>query len=139
MNLVLSNVPTAVLIAARLKVLALEDEMRKMPQVDIPIKHYFGSGIYMREMEVPAGVTLTGKIHRTDHICVLAKGRVTVYVDGIPKEYSAPCIIPSRRGAKRAIYVHEDAKWTNIHRTDEKNLAKIEEILLAPTFEDLGD
>lgn len=139
MNLVLSSTPTALLVAARQKILALEAQMLQMQQVDLPLKHYFGDGIYMREMHVPAGVTLTGKIHRTDHICVLVKGKVTVSMDGVPKTYTAPCIIASKRGAKRAIYAHEESVWTNIHKTDEKNLARIEEILLAPTFEDLGE
>ena len=115
----------------------LEAEMRKLPQIEIPIVHYFSKGMYIREMHVPAGVTLTGKIHRTEHLCVLSKGEVSVANEHGVKTYRAPYTIASPSGVKRAVYAHEDAVWANLHRTDETDLDKLEAMLIAPTFEDL--
>jgi hypothetical protein len=121
----------------RQKVMRLEAEMRKLPQIEIPIVHYFSNGMYIREMHVPAGVTLTGKIHRTEHLCVLSKGEVSVANEHGIKTYKAPYTIASPSGVKRAVYAHEDAVWANLHRTDETDLDKLEAMLIAPTFEDL--
>ena len=128
---------SAVTTAYRQKVMRMEAEMRKMKQIDIPIVHYFSNGMYIREMHVPAGVTLTGKIHRTEHLCVLSKGEVSVANEHGVKRYRAPYTISSPSGVKRAVYAHEDAVWANLHRTDETDLNKLEAMLIAPTFEDL--
>jgi hypothetical protein len=128
---------SSVTIAYRQKVMRLEAEMRKMKQIEIPIVHYFSNGMYIREMHVPAGVTLTGKIHRTEHLCVLSKGEVSVANEHGIKTYKAPYTIASPSGVKRAVYAHEDAVWANLHRTDETDLDKLEAMLIAPTFEDL--
>jgi hypothetical protein len=61
-------VELAVLDPARAKVEALEDEIAKLPQVDCPVRHYFAPGLYAREMTIPAGVTLTGAVHKTEHL-----------------------------------------------------------------------
>jgi len=129
----------AVVRAMRAKVLALEAEMRKLPQTHVPITHIFCRGLYIRQMNVPAGVTLTGKIHRTEHLCVLARGEVSVADGRSVRRLKAPYIVHSLPGAKRAIHAHTDAVWANLHRTNETDLAKLEADLIAPSFEDLGE
>ncbi len=121
----------------RAKVMALEAALRTLPQVELKIVHYFCKGLYIREMHAPADVTLTGKIHRTEHLCVLSQGDVSVSTGVGVRRLRAPYILQSPPGEKRAIYVHQDAIWANLHRTDETDLEKIELELIAPTFEDL--
>jgi hypothetical protein len=130
---------SALAIAYRSKVLALEAAMRQMPQVDIEIKHYFGAGMYIREMHVPAGVTLTGKIHRTEHVCVLSRGEVSVASPEGTRRIKAPAMVHSMPGAKRAIHAHADAVWANLHRTNVTDLDELEAQLIAPGFEHLED
>jgi len=101
------------------------------------ISHYFASGVYAREMWMPAGYFITGKIHLTEHICVLSQGSVTVYDGGKTVDYQAPAIIISKVGAKRAIYAHEESVWTNFHATELTDPELIEEAIVVNTFEEL--
>lgn len=124
----------------REKVLALEAKMRELPQVEIETIHHFAPGVYAREIRIPAGVLLTGMIHRTEHLSIISKGRMTVVSANAPKiEIEAPYTLLSKPGAKRAIYAHTDSVWTCIHPTTETDLDKLEELFIAPCFEALGD
>lgn len=119
------------------KVVHLEAEMKKLPQVEIKTTHHFAHGIYAREIFVPAGVLLTGKIHKTDHLNILSQGEMTVLTDGGMKRLKAPCAFVATAGTKRAGYAHEDCVWTTIHASNETDLDKLEAELIAPTFEEL--
>ncbi len=121
----------------RQKVMALEDAMRKMPQALVPIRHAFAKGLYIRIADIPEGVTLTGKIHRTEHLCLLVRGDVSLADGQKVRRLTGPYIVHSLPGVKRAIHAHTDAVWANLHRTNETDLAKIEAALIAPSFEDL--
>lgn len=127
----------AVKATPRDKVLRLQDEMLRMPQVDIPIEHAFADGVYARTMRVPAGVALVGKLHKTRHLWFLMSGKVTVYTEFGLKTYEAPAMIVSEPGEKRVIVAHTDVVWTNIHATNETDPEKIEREVISPTYDDL--
>ena len=55
-----------------------ESAMLEMPQVEIPLEHTFAPGLYVRTITVPAGATLVGKVHATDHIFIISKGDMTL-------------------------------------------------------------
>jgi quercetin dioxygenase-like cupin family protein len=105
----------------------LEESLRKMPEGLAPVDHVFADGVYARCMNIPKGTMLTGKIHKTQHLNIVAKGRILVATEDGTKEISAPCIFVSEPGTKRAGYALEDTVWINIHVTDETDLDKIEE------------
>lgn len=130
------NAPTL-----REKVLRLEDALKAMPHAHIPedVHHHFAPGVYMRELRIPKGAVLTGKIHRTDHLNILAQGEISVLTEHGVRRLTAPCVIQSSAGIKRAGYAHEDTVWITVHPTTETDLAKLEEQLIAPSFEALGD
>ena len=44
------------------KIEALEDFMRKMPPREMPVRDFFSNGAYARELFIPKGSLLTGKI-----------------------------------------------------------------------------
>lgn len=123
--------------AMRAKVLHLERKIAEQPQVDCPVKHYFAPGIYAREMTIPAGVVLTGAVHKTEHLCIISKGRISVSTDEGVREFAAPCTFVSKAGAKRAGYAHEETVWTTIHATDETDLDKLCEELTDMTADKL--
>lgn len=122
------------------RILELESVMLKMPQVEIPIAHHFAPGIYLREMHMPKGAIVTGKIHKTEHYCILSKGHVTVVTEGGRREYAAPSVIHSMPGVKRALHAHEDAVWVNVHHnpTNEKDLEKIDELFVVDSYDALS-
>jgi len=95
-----------------------------------PLEHFICNGTYVRKIELPADMLLTGKVHNYDHVNTLLKGRVTVMtMDGI-QEHAAPCIWQSKAGTKRLIYVHEDTIWTTTHRSDKQTVAELENELV---------
>lgn len=116
----------------RSKVLALEDVLRAMPQVELPTSHHFSGGMYARVMELKAGYTIVGKVHKAEHFFILAAGRLAVTVDDDVHVLTAPIVVASKGGVKRAGHALEDCVCINIHRTDLTNLDEIEEELIEP-------
>ena len=46
--------------AAIEKVRVVQNEMLKMPQVDLPVHHTLHGGMYSRSLVIPAGVAIAG-------------------------------------------------------------------------------
>jgi hypothetical protein len=122
---------------SREKVLRLEEALKQLPPGDAPVTHHFSDGMYAREMLIPKGTILTGKIHRKAHLSVISKGDISVLTEHGVKRLKAPCILQSFPGIKRAGYAHEDTIWTTFHATHETDLDKIEAEFIAPSFEAL--
>lgn len=100
-----------------------------------PVQHHFAPGAYGREMTLPAGLVVVGKIHKHAHINVISKGRVQVFTeqDGV-LELAAPCTFVSSPGTKRVVHVLEETVWTTVHVTDKTDLAEIEREVIATDF-----
>lgn len=125
--------------ALRDKIVRFEAALLDLPQVEIPLAHYFGGGLYLREGRVAAGTVFTGKIHKSEHFCILAEGEVTVAdANGEAQRFVGPCVIHAMPGAKRAVVCHSDIVWINCHAnpTDERDLEKIESALVTEDFDD---
>lgn len=112
----------------RSKVFAAEALMKEMPSAIHLTKlfHYFAPGIYARELHIPAGMTLTGKIHKYPQLNILSKGRISVLTEDGVKEVEAPFTVVSPAGTKRIAYAHTDCVWTTILNTDLTNIDQIE-------------
>lgn len=100
-----------------------------------PVTHHFAPGAYGREMRLPAGMTVVGKIHKHAHINVISMGRVRVFTEheGV-LELAAPCTFVSSPGTQRAVHVIEDTVWTTVHVTDKTDLVEIEREVIATDF-----
>lgn len=110
----------------REKVERFEHELNKMHQAHCPVRHYLAGGIYAREMTIPAGVVLTGAVHRHEHLCTISQGVIAVSTDEGMKLLSAPYTLISKPGAKRVGYALETTVWTTYHIVgDEKDIDKI--------------
>jgi hypothetical protein len=123
----------------REKLAALEAEMKKHPSVEIKTTHHFAKGVYAREIFIPKGTLLTGKIHKTEHLNIVSQGDISVLTEHGPKRVKAPFTMVSQAGIKRAGYAHEDTVWTTIHANveNEKDLEKLEAVLIAPDYDAL--
>ncbi len=114
---------------------AYEEGIRR----DLPprtFKHidHFSEGVYARELHIPAGSALTGKIHKYRNFNILSKGQMLIYLeDGTKKLISAPFSIVSPEGTRRAVLAITDCIWTTIHGTEETDVAKIEDHFIAQT------
>lgn len=101
-----------------------------------PLTHRFAEGIYVREIFIPAGMLLTGKIHKHSHPNFLMRGEVLVLTEQRGKEYlRAPLAMISPPGTKRAVYALTDVVWITVHASEETDLEKLEEHIIAPTYE----
>ena len=134
---------TKALMKERADILDLERIMQELPGYDpegkeiCRITHYFAPGMYAREMWMPADCLITGKIHLTEHLNILSQGRVSVSNKGESVTMEAPYTFVSPVGTKRAIYAHEDSTWTTIHATDLTDPDKIEDEIIAESFQEL--
>lgn len=113
------------------KVNQIEALMLQMPQIEMEVRHHFSKGIYARELRIPKGVTLTGKIHKEEQLNILAKGKIKVLVGSLIQEVEAPFIVVSPPGTKRVAYALDDCVWITVHGTNEKDLAIIEKQFIA--------
>lgn len=117
----------------------LENELTKLPQVEIIPTHRFAEGLYVREIVIPKGTLLTGKIHKASHVNIISKGDITVMTEDGLMRIKAPFTMISKPGTKRVGYAHEDTVWTTVHATQETNLEKIEETLVCMTHEEMEE
>ena len=100
------------------RVVALQHEMMKMPQVELPTTHTFHGGLYLREVFRPAGTLIVGNVHKKDHIYYIVYGTVVVTTDEGVHEITGPALIKSTPGTKRAVMAITDALCFTVHRTD---------------------
>lgn len=115
----------------RHKLYRAEAVMRKLPQVEIPVQHFFSDGVYARHGRIPAGTMLTGKIHKRWNLNILSEGEMTVLTAEGMKRLKGPHVIVSPPGLKRVAYCHTDCVWTTIHGTHETDVDKIEAEFIA--------
>jgi hypothetical protein len=119
--------------AARLGLIEqLQTQMLSMPQLEMPVEHTHGPGFYARTIHIPAGATLVGRVHTTEHIFLLSKGSLLVATEDGEQELTAPCQLVCRAGLKRAGHAMTDCVVTNVHITDETDLAELEAMLVEP-------
>ena len=101
---------------------------------DLPLQHVFAPGVYGRQIFIPAGTLVVGKIHRHAHLNFLIQGTVSVATEEGPVQYHAPLMMVSKAGTKRVVYTHEDTIWATVHLTEQTDLEKIEEEIIVPSY-----
>lgn len=104
---------------------------------DFPVRHHFAPGSYGREITLPEGTVIVGKIHRHAHLNVLSAGRVLVLTERGVEELVAPCTFVSPEGTRRVVYTLENAVWTTMHVTNSTDLDEIEREIIAEAYSDI--
>jgi hypothetical protein len=140
----------------REEILNLQEQMQKLiangeMEDRLPactLTHYFspksedyGCSVYGRQMFIPQGTLIVGKIHRHQHLNFIIKGKVSVATEFGKKMYEAPCGFLSEVGLKRAVLAEEDTIWMTVHMTKhngEEYLDEIEAELIAPSYSEMG-
>lgn len=121
----------------------LEAHMDELPETMhgdcFPLEHSFAKGLYVRQISVPKGYLIISKIHKYSHAAFLLKGEISIIgTDGI-RRIKAPMSIITPPGTKRAIYHHEDTVFATVHATQETDLGKIEDEIIAKNFKEIDD
>ena len=100
-------------------------------EIDLETQHHFSDGLYAKEMHIPKGYAAGMHKHEYSHFSILSKGRVIVRTDEYNNEYTAPACIDIKAGINHTIEALEDTVWFCIHATEETDITKIDEVLIA--------
>jgi hypothetical protein len=123
---------------ARAKIMALQEAMvGVLDQAGIDREQELVH-VYAREILLPAGLTIVGKIHKHAHLNMLMKGRVSVFTEKGREDFTGPLTMVSKAGTKRAVYAHEDTVWVTVHLTQSTDLDEIEDEIIAKDFDELA-
>jgi len=114
----------------------LQDVLKGMDQLALEPVHRFSEGLYARELTLPAGSVVVGKIHKHAHLNVIMKGRCTVTTPFGSDELEGPMIFESKPDTKRAVYAHTDTVWITFHPTEETDVDVIEEQIISKDYSD---
>lgn len=129
----------------RNKVQEFEDAMCQIPGAhrgdwdECPLTHSFAEGIYIREIFMPKGMLIVSKIHKATHPYFVLRGDLSVLTEDGEVRIKAPFYGITPAGTKRLLYIHEDTIWITVHATNETDLEKIEEEIIAKSFDELPE
>lgn len=137
----LSNMlPTPLIMENREKILRLANEIIKLgqPMPDCKVKHIFSEGVYVRQVTMPAGSLIIGRIHTTEHLNEVISGECLIYTADeelvLRKEGD---IFISKAGSQKVGRCLTDVVFRTIHATNETNVEKLEQELSVLTYEEL--
>ena len=128
-------------------IMKLDKAVRKMPNAilrkDFPnsfsLEHSFAKGLYIRKITVPAGVVTITEIHKYSHAVFLMKGKMSILEEDGIRTIEAPCNFITKAGTKRLIYHHNEVVIVTVHATEETDIEKIEEEIIAKSFDELDN
>ena len=112
----------------REKIQKLQEAMLPMQSEQPEPRHFFAPGMYLRELVVPAGMLMVGKIHKHEHFLLVLKGRAEVISEFGRMVVEAGHISISPAGVKRVVLALEDTQFVTVHvnKDDSQDLAVIE-------------
>jgi len=102
--------------------------------VDALTSHHFCEGLYVRQLDIPKGAVIVGKMHAKRNIFLLVKGDLTVWTPQGVRRVQAPFMVITEPGDKRVGFAHEDSITLNIHANldDETDLEVLEARYITP-------
>jgi hypothetical protein len=130
-------------IVTRSQVDALEDAMRgldsQVPVSSFVTSHFFtDTGLYAREIVLPKGTLISGKIKKHQYITVVSAGFVSIASEGGVEHIRAPYTMVDQPNQKRVVLAHEDSVITTIHACSSTDLDEVERELISVSYlEDL--
>jgi hypothetical protein len=128
------------------KIEALENAMLASDDIRIakgnsdmfPLKHSFSEGVYIREMFMPKGGLVIGKLYKISHTWFLLSGELEVATDEGGEYYIGPCYVNAPEGTKRVLHAVSDVIFVNVYPNPENitDTNKLEEILTCPSYKE---
>jgi hypothetical protein len=105
--------------------------------VEMPVKNHFSPGVYVREIAIPAGTVIVGKVHKTRYLNILQSGLATIITPYRKFLVAGPCTFESFEGEQKIGIIHEDCVWSTVHVTEETDVDKIVEEITASTYDEV--
>ena len=117
-------------------IVRLADEMRLLPQIELPTDHYFNvDGMYGRVCHFNTGDIAVGKVQKKPHFFIVIKGCFMVG----KQRCEAGTVIVGEAGKNRAVIALEDSICMTVHRSKKLILDEIERQLIKPDRKALFD
>lgn len=105
--------------------------------VSLEPTNYFAHGTYTRELFIPKGTVIAGKVHRYNCIAIIPYGHVSVTTDTGSFEIKGPKTLITGTGSK-GVYAHEDTLWITVHPwSGPEDVDEVEKYVIAPDYESL--
>jgi hypothetical protein len=107
------------------RVRQLEDEILKLPQVDIATQHILHAGMYVRTIIVPTGVVLTGSLMKIPTLLIM-QGHFLLFAGDKTIELRGYNIFTGAANRKQAGVALSDTYVTMIFPTQAKTVLEAE-------------
>jgi len=103
-----------------------------------PLKHSFSEGVYIREMFMPKGGLVIGKLYKISHTWFLLSGELEVATDEGNEYYIGPCYVNAPEGTKRVLHAVSDVIFVNVYPNPENiiDTDKLEEMLTCCSYKE---
>lgn len=114
----------------------------ELTELECPVTHYFQPGVYIRELEMPAGAIVIGNEHRTTHLNICVSGCALVSIGGHIMKLEAPHTFMSEAGVRKVLLIFETMKFITVHANpeNETDIEKLEARLIkhSQTYEEFA-
>lgn len=110
----------------------VQEALAPLPQLELTPVHHFAAHAYGRELFIPADAVVVGKIHKHEHLVLLAAGEATINTDRGVERIVGPKMWVSPPGAKRILYTHTDCTFFTFHVSDSTDLDVLEAEIIEP-------
>ena len=96
---------------------ALERELLMIRQPEEQqLNHFFGDGVYVRELIIPAGRLVLGEIHKYRHVSIMITGRMMMWTSERGAFLAeAPMITVTPAGCKRVGFALTEVRFATAH------------------------
>ena len=116
---------------------ALGDKLATLPQTEFPVTNRFAGGVYIREIFMPAGNIVIGKIHTTQFFNVLVSGQCLIATTEGILHIRAPYTFVSEPGSQKCGLCITDVVWQTIHATNSTDVEEIVSGLTTDSYDKL--
>jgi len=115
-----------------------QNALSELPQVDLSVSSNNINGMYIREILIPAGSSLVGRVHLYPYVDIMLSGDITIISSDEPEpiRYSGANVLYGIPGRKRTGFAHEDTRWITVHNSDIKDGDEFYEKLTAESIEE---
>ena len=117
----------------------VQEKLLEYDQVEMDLLHHFSKGLYARELRIPKGTLVVGKIHKFESLNILVEGELVLLTENGKEKIKSPYIMVSQPGIKRMVFTHTDCVWLTVHGTDKKDLEEIEEDVIAKDYDEVEE
>ncbi len=100
------------------------------------LREYFVGGAYIRELLIPAGITMVSALWKKDRFWIITEGDVTVTTELGRQRIQAPHFQVAPYGTKVALHAHTDTRWFAI--TGFTNSDDVEAEVIAEDYSELA-